>query len=514
MPPHVPSQPQPLTHPTLGVKLNGAYDPSTGTIEYRNLKYASIPGRWRDSIPLDSLRELADSNGIYDATRFGPSCPQKRGGQAWDLTLVGDVVLPTEAGQGADEAMDEFECLHVNITVINPATPSKKQHTGEESKKEDGDSPLLPVFIFLHGGGLSIGSNSWPQYSLRRFISLSARIGKPLIGVSMNYRLNVFGFLASSSLPSSGNLGFKDQVIGFHWVRRHIRGFGGDPRNVTAVGESAGAISLSTLMCSVEGQQRRGRGGGEEGGGDESGLWDRVVLMSGDVTLRKPRAREWHDEMVEEQGRSLGFEGSSKKEIGRRLREWDAGDLVERLPMAQHFCGFVNGEIEDEAAFLRRDVRLNDLGASGRGRIHRPEWCKEFVVGDMGDDVSSPSRPFFSIWVVSHNITHPLFPFPFSFSPFPFHFPPLISPLNFLHATNNRTLSLKKRYRPQYSSHESSIHPQPSRIFTSNAPRTSPPSKQEPYSPPTTSPSPTHNPSPSPSPSPLPSFTQPTPSST
>ncbi|KAH7123694.1 Alpha/Beta hydrolase protein [Dendryphion nanum] len=347
-----PSNPPTLfSHPTLGVKLAGAHNPATNTTEYRNLKYASIPGRWRDSTPLSTLTHLADKNGIYDASNFGPSCPHKRGAQAWDLSLVGNISLPLHPGQGPTESMSELDCLHITVTVPNQRS-----------------STPLPVFLWIHGGGLSMGSNSWPQYALNGFTALSARVQKPVISVSVNYRTNIFGFLASKELGAKGNFGFKDQILAMRWVRDHIAGFGGDPGNVTAAGESAGGISLSTILCCKEAERE-----------DVGALFDRVVVMSGETTLRKPRRPSWHEEMYREQLRFLGLQDVGINERVKRLREWDAEDLVQRLPLAQHFCAVIDGE------WLERDVRLGEL-ADGKSSMHKPAWCKEFVVGDTGHD--------------------------------------------------------------------------------------------------------------------------------
>lgn len=253
--------------------------------------------------------------------------------------------------------MSEFDCLHVNVTVPENVPSERKS----KSKR------LLPVMVWIHGGGLAMGSNSWPQYSLTNLVSLSSRLGHPIIGVNINYRTNVLGFLCSSELGATGNYGFKDQVLALKWVRKHIAGFGGDPENVTAMGESAGSISLSTILCSSDADEK---------------LWDRVVLMSGEVTLRKPRGRMWHEEMYQEQVRMLGLEGCSREERASKLKGWDAVDLARKLPLAQHFCGVVDGQ------WLRGDVRLGDF-EKGKG-VHEREWCEEFVMGDTGDDVSIP----------------------------------------------------------------------------------------------------------------------------
>ncbi|KAF2281338.1 alpha/beta-hydrolase [Westerdykella ornata] len=358
------SQPPLLTHPTLSARIQGKR--ISHTTQYLGLKYASIPARFQDCIPLDSLP--VNEHGIYDATRYGPSCPQKKGGREYDASLIGDLakLFPEGMGKSASEGeggeeidmedvdrMDEFECLNLNVIV-----PDIPESTGAPKP--------LPVFLWLHGGALSIGASSWPQYHLTRLVNHSQKLGKPVIGVSINYRLGVLGFLASREMGIKGNFGYRDQMAALRWVKRHIRGFGGDPANVTAVGESAGGISLSTLLC-VEGA--------------EEGLFDRVVVMSGDVTLRKPRGWAWHEEMCREQFRYLGLESETLdvQEKAKRLREWDVEDLCARLPLAQHFCAVIDGEI------LKEDVTFKTMW-DGASEVHKRPWCKECVVGDTRDD--------------------------------------------------------------------------------------------------------------------------------
>jgi carboxylesterase type B len=342
-----------LDHPTLKCKLLGKSFPTT--TQYRALQYASIPARFEDSVPQDTLllNDIVDGTYIHSATRFGASCPQKRGAQAWDLSLTGnDLVLEIEEGQGETERMSEFECLHVNVTVPK----------GES--REGG----WPVFVWVHGGGLAMGSNAWPQYDLQRFVARSVEIGKPVIAVGINYRVGVLGFLACEELGAGGNMGFKDLVLGLRWVRRHVGGFGGDAANVTAAGESAGAIALSSIMCAETGPEP---------------LFERVVVMSGETTLRKPRGRRWHEAMYEEQLEKLALENEkgSKEDRVKVLREDDAEEMCQRLPLAQHFCGFVDG------VWLKKEVTLNIL-EDGEDKTHKPEWCKEFVIGDTAHDVS------------------------------------------------------------------------------------------------------------------------------
>jgi len=349
-----------LRHPTLNCTIVGK--PSGSTIQFRNLKFAKVPGRWQDSILNDTLDPVMD--GCYDATYFGPSCPHKRGAQAWDLTLIGAIQMPFGEGhRSEEESMNEFECLHATVTV------PKSVLRGEVNKEKG-----LPVFVWVHGGGLSMGSNTWPQYNLTRFVERSVGIGKPVIGVSINYRVGILGFLASEELGIDGNFGYKDQVVGFRWVKKYIAGFGGDPRNVTAAGESAGAISLSTLLCADVG---------------EEGLFERVVIMSGDATLRKPRVKSWHEIMYHEQLKLLGLQDEDVKERKKKLKEMDATKMTTTLPLAQHFCACVDGK------FLKTNLTL-ELLSDGESKVHKPDWCKEFVIGDTAHDVRR-SRSLFSI---------------------------------------------------------------------------------------------------------------------
>jgi para-nitrobenzyl esterase len=99
----------------------------------------------------------------------------------------------------------------------------------------------LPVMVFIYGGAFVSGGSSTPLYDGARF----ARDGVVL--VSFNYRLGVEGFL-----PLSGgetNVGLRDQIAALTWVQDNIAAFGGDPNMVTIFGESAGALSVDTLLA-------------------------------------------------------------------------------------------------------------------------------------------------------------------------------------------------------------------------------------------------------------------------
>ena len=140
--------------------------------------------------------------------------------------------------------------------------PSINHYFGDENAAEDclylniwapvgakaGDK--LPVVVWIYGGAFNVGSASSPIYSGAPLAS------KGVIYIAANYRLGLFGFLAHPELTAesghnaSGNWGFLDQVEALKWVQRNVAAFGGDPANVTLVGQSAGSMSINNLQAS------------------------------------------------------------------------------------------------------------------------------------------------------------------------------------------------------------------------------------------------------------------------
>ncbi|KAI0692950.1 Alpha/Beta hydrolase protein [Cytidiella melzeri] len=107
----------------------------------------------------------------------------------------------------------------------------------------------LPVLVWFHGGAWMHGASSAPGSDPTEIINCSAAIGKPVLFVSINYRLNTFGFLASSQVaPEDLNAGLHDQRLALAFLQANIGQFGGDPRKVTIWGQSAGAGSVWTHM--------------------------------------------------------------------------------------------------------------------------------------------------------------------------------------------------------------------------------------------------------------------------
>jgi para-nitrobenzyl esterase len=195
--------------------ISGATTGKGGSISvYKGIPYAAPPVgklRWRPPEPPESWE------GVRDATEFGAVAPQR----------------PRKFGGVSKKATMSEDCLYLNVW-----TPARSA------------DDVLPVMVWIHGGGFRYGAGSVQLYTGTRL----AEAGVVL--VNFNYRLNVFGFFAHPLLTeesghnASGNYGLMDQIAALKWVRNNIAAFGGDPDRITIFGESAGARSVSLLMAS------------------------------------------------------------------------------------------------------------------------------------------------------------------------------------------------------------------------------------------------------------------------
>ena len=162
--------------------------------------------------------------GVLDATRPGPACPQNR---AWHEHLEHPTrrFYKREFREGCAFTYGE-DCLNLNIY-----TPK--------------DAQGCPVVLFFHGGGFDSGINSEDPFD---GAGLAAR---GVVAVFANYRVGALGYLTHEQIRAEtgrdGNFGLDDQLTAIRWVRAHIRDFGGDADNITLVGQSAGAISIQYL---------------------------------------------------------------------------------------------------------------------------------------------------------------------------------------------------------------------------------------------------------------------------
>lgn len=101
-----------------------------------------------------------------------------------------------------------------------------------------------------------MGGTADKRYNLSFIVDNSVKIGKPIIGLSIQYRLSAWGFLGGAEALAGGatNLGFRDQRLALHWIQENIAAFGGDPSQVTIWGESAGGQSVGYHLTAYNGQ--------------------------------------------------------------------------------------------------------------------------------------------------------------------------------------------------------------------------------------------------------------------
>ncbi|KAF4870681.1 putative secreted lipase [Colletotrichum siamense] len=187
----------------------------SGVNQFLGMRYAAPPiGNLRWRAPQDPEKK----EGTTDAIEFGSIC------------LATDASYPT-AGQDED-------CLFVNVWSPNNTTPDSK----------------LPVWLFIQGGGYT--SNANPNWNGSQVVETS---GKNIVFVGFNYRVGLWGFLASERVRKDGdlNVGLLDQRLMMKWVKTHISKFGGDPDHVVIHGVSAGAGSVALHLTAHGGKDEK-----------------------------------------------------------------------------------------------------------------------------------------------------------------------------------------------------------------------------------------------------------------
>ena len=199
-----------------GGEVSGVATKTPRVVAYKGVPYAAPPvgnGRWRAPQALVAWR------GVRKADQLPPMCMQNeqdpKGAFYW----------------GPEPASED--CLYLNVW-----TPAKSA------------SDRLPVMVWIHGGAFRVG------WGGSRFIDGEGLAAQGVVLVTINYRVDVFGFLAHPALSAesdhhvSGNYGTLDQIAALQWVQKNISAFGGDPKKVTLFGQSAGAASVCDVMAS------------------------------------------------------------------------------------------------------------------------------------------------------------------------------------------------------------------------------------------------------------------------
>ncbi|KAJ9600064.1 hypothetical protein L9F63_009645, partial [Diploptera punctata] len=292
-----------------------------------DVKYYSFQGIPYAKPPTGPLRFKAPQpvdpwEGVRDALSEGSVAPQ-----------FDDVIDNVYKG--------EEDCLYLN--VYTPKVPS-----GDEDD-------LKSVMVWIHGGGFCMGSGNiricGPEYLMNEDVVL----------VTFNYRLGALGFLSTQDSETSSNNGLKDQVMVLKWVQQNIAQFGGNPKNVTIFGVSAGAGSVHFHLFSPL----------------SKGLFHRAIAMSGVVLnpwalVQNPRDRAFR------LGETLGCKTTDSKKLVEFLRTVPAMKLVDNVEKAQtpqekasHLLFFAptleNGTSNEEEIFLH-DTPINLIM---NGKFHK-----------------------------------------------------------------------------------------------------------------------------------------------
>lgn len=276
---------------------------------------ASFKGVPYAAAPVSELRwqppaEPARWEGVRDATEFGPACYQP--------TIPG----ATNSIYHEDLGPMSEDCLSLNIWAPE-------------------DAANAPIFVWIHGGALVSGASSFDMYN-------GSRLAKQgVIVVSINYRLGVLGFLAHPELSAesaqgiSGNYGLMDQIAALRWIKRNIAAFGGDPKNVTIAGESAGGLSVMWLMTAPPAR----------------GLFDKAIMESA-YMISSPALREAQNGHPSAESMGTWLQQQLEAPDLAALRNMQPGELVNRATRA----GFLTWTTVDGKLIPRQIVEIFDRG--------------------------------------------------------------------------------------------------------------------------------------------------------
>ncbi|RAK98089.1 alpha/beta-hydrolase [Aspergillus ibericus CBS 121593] len=316
-----------------------------GVVNLLNIQYATIPARFKPA----SLVDPSLIQGRRDAVQYGPQCPQ-----LYDpLHSLMDHMFEQLA---VSHHSHEFDCLHLNVyappSALSPQNPSK-----------------LPVLVWIHGGSFNTGNNA-TEFDGNHLVKRSMDLGKPIIVVTINYRLNIWGFLSSQELIDEAkdagevpilNQGLNDQAIALQWIQQNIAHFGGDASRVTATGESAGAASIFYLL-------KHG-----------VPLFSKAIICSSPHLLfrKVSDAQPTFNTLLQHTGMDASAPYQTKLQA---LRSHTAEDLLSIFPSFP-----VSFPIEDPNWFVDWDPAKI---SSGEYWAELPPWCPEIIIGHMKDEAA------------------------------------------------------------------------------------------------------------------------------
>jgi para-nitrobenzyl esterase len=278
--------------PVLGLRENGVN-------RFLGIPFARPPIgalRWMPPQP------VAKWTGMRRAYKFGPTCAQ--------ITTLGPFAGPPNSNE---------DCLYLNV------------FTGDTKAKR-------PVLVWIHGGGYFDGASN--DYDPGKLVTK----GK-LVVVTLNYRLNLFGFLAHPALDAEGhafgNYGLMDMQAALKWVKQNIAAFGGDPGNVTLGGQSAGAGATAANVFSP----------------GAKGLFHRAIFQSGGYTPFIPKS------VAEDKGRKFAAAaGCTNGDVIKCLRALPAAKIEALAGTASETSPLITNPMVDGTVIPEQEIDLVHAG--------------------------------------------------------------------------------------------------------------------------------------------------------
>ncbi|ORZ07738.1 Alpha/Beta hydrolase protein [Lobosporangium transversale] len=276
--PQMPKLNPEITIPNLGT-VRGTLDRTGKVARFLNVPVATVPVRWRPAVKAQPWQ------GVHDATKPGRLPLQQTKSSKKVLVLTGN-----HLNIDYNTHMSEHDCLGCNIYM--PAITAA-------------NCADLPVIVWVCGGAFKHGGASSPLYDCTPIVANSIELQKPVVVISLSYRINYLGFFSSkemvldaqeyaSTIPpqhrtwydsSVGNWGLLDLIMGLEWVQEHISAFSGNPKRVTWMGQSGGAAIASYFNMIPQCH----------------GLYQRVIMQSGGVPLVPPIHPEYEGQYVFDQ---------------------------------------------------------------------------------------------------------------------------------------------------------------------------------------------------------------------
>ncbi|CAH0050690.1 unnamed protein product [Clonostachys solani] len=346
-----------LDVPGFGTLTGLCFD--NNVCQYMGVPYATVPGRFRRPQPVSKPWP----SGKWDGTKLGPFCSQP----PRDFYPIPSPERPWVDNPKTSSS----DCLSLNISV-----PSKPPVNSDQCH--------YPVMIFMHGGAFVYAAGGAAIYDGRALADISQQLNEPTIIISVNFRLGVFGFLASKEIQEYnlefgesgvGNYGLWDQVEALRWVQTNIRAFGGDPDRVTLFGQSAGGVSANVHLLRNE------------------PLFSSTIIQSGLLPLCGVMTVEQYQGIYDKMLTELDISTElPPRERLQRLIEMDEDKVTAAMVPVCVIPVITFSPCDDNVLIGQPMPKYSDYSS-----FKAPSWCQRIVIGDVKNECVIWNKSFRSL---------------------------------------------------------------------------------------------------------------------